>query len=120
MGTNYRKEWLTPVKAPVIHLSTENGGLKPTKRGGGKQTKSLRFEDPQGREYTLRSVQKFITSKTLPADLQSEAAADLVQDGVSASYPYSALSVTPLADAAGILHLSPKLVYIRSASTPLQ
>jgi hypothetical protein len=112
MGSNYRKEWLTPVKAPVIHLSTESGGLKPTKRGGGKQTKSLRFEDPQGREYTLRSIQKFITSKTLPADLQSEAAADLVQDGVSASYPYSALSVSPLADAAGILHLSPKLVYI--------
>ena len=36
MGTNYRKEWLAPVKAPVINLSTEKGGLKPIKLGGGK------------------------------------------------------------------------------------
>ncbi|HEX7847710.1 MAG TPA: hypothetical protein VF476_18045, partial [Chitinophagaceae bacterium] len=112
MGTNYRKEWLTPVKARIINLSTEQGGLTPTKRGGGKQTKNLRLEDPQGREYTLRSIQKFITSKTLPEGLESEAAADLVADGVSASYPYAALSVAPLADAAGIAHSEAKLVYI--------
>lgn len=112
MGTNYRKEWLTPVKAPVIHLSKEHGGLTPVKRGGGKQTKTLRLEDAQGREYTLRSIQKFITSKTLPGDLQSEAAADLVADGVSASYPYAALSVGILANAAGIPHGNARLVYI--------
>ncbi len=112
MGTNYRKEWMTPVKAPVINLATEHGGLTPTKRGGGKQTRSLRLEDTRGREYNIRSIQKFITAKTLPGGFESEAAADLVQDGVSASYPYSALSVTPLAEAAGVLHLSPRLVYI--------
>src|SRR5678809_856832 len=74
MGSNYRNEWLTPVKAPVINLSTEKGGLKPVKLGGGKQSKSLRVEDPTGRQYTLRLIEKFITSKTLPADLQSQAA----------------------------------------------
>jgi hypothetical protein len=112
MGANYRKEWLTPVTAPVINLSTEKGGLTPVKRGGGKQTKSLRLEDAQGRQYTLRSIQKFITSKTLPFDLQSEAAEDLVADGVSASYPYASLSVGPLADAAGVPYGKVKLVYI--------
>src|SRR6476469_9950604 len=65
MGSNYRREWNTPVKAPIINLATEYGGLTPVKRGGGKQTKSLRLQDPQGRQYTLRSIQKFITSKTL-------------------------------------------------------
>jgi hypothetical protein len=89
MGANYRTEWNTPVKAPVLKLSTSHGGLTPVKRGGGKQTKSLRVEDPSGRQYTLRSITKFITSKTLPGDLQSDAAADLVSDGVSASYPYA-------------------------------
>jgi hypothetical protein len=112
MGSNYRKEWKTPLRAPVLHLSTENGGLVPVKRGGGKQTRSLRMEDPTGRQYSLRSIQKFITSKTLPADLQSEAAEDLVADGVSASYPYAALSVPALAEAAGIPYLKVKLVYI--------
>ena len=112
MGSNYRKEWNTKVSAPRINLATEAGGLTPVKRGGGKQTKSLRLEDAQGREYTIRSIQKFITSKTLPPELQSEAAADLVADGVSASYPYSTLSIGTLADAAGIPHPETRLVYI--------
>lgn len=112
MGTNYRTEWNTPIKVPVLNLSTEHGGLTPVKRGGGKQTKSLRLEDPAGRQYTLRSIAKFITSKTLPGDLQSEAAADLVSDGVSASYPYAALSIPILCEAAGIPHGTARLVYI--------
>jgi hypothetical protein len=112
MGANYRKEWNTPMTVPVIDLATEHGGLTPLKRGGGKQTKSLRLEDPQGRQYTLRSIAKFITSKTLPGDLQSDAAADLVSDGVSASYPYAALSIPILAEAAGIPHGTARIVYI--------
>ncbi len=108
MGTNYRKEWNTPIKVPVLDLT----GLTPVKRGGGKQTKSLRFEDAKGRDYIVRSITKFITSKTLPGDLQSEAAADLVADGISASYPYAPLSITTLAEAAGIPHGNPRLVYI--------
>src|ERR1043165_542074 len=74
MGSNYRKEWNTPIKVPIIDLSKEKGGLTPTKKGGGKQTKSLRLEDAQGNEYTIRSVQKFITSKTIPGGFESEAA----------------------------------------------
>ena len=112
MGANYRNEWLTPVKAPIINLSTEKGGLKPIKLGGGKQSRSLRVEDPSGKQYTLRLIEKFITSKTLPADLQSQAAEDLVADGVSASYPYSALSIPVLSEAAGIPYNKVKLVYI--------
>ncbi len=112
MGSNYRKEWNTPIKAPVINLATEKGGLTPVKLGGGKQTKSLRLEDPSGRQYTLRSIQKYVTAKTLPADLQSQAAVDLVSDGISASYPYASLSVGPLADAAGIPYGKVKLVYV--------
>ncbi len=112
MGANYRAEWLTPVKAPVFNMSTELGGLIPVRKGGGKQTKSLRLEASDGRQYSLRSIQKFITAKTLPADLQSEAAEDLVQDGVSASYTYAALSIPPLAEAAGVPYNKVKLVYI--------
>lgn len=112
MGANYRKEWKTPIRVPVLHLDTEKGGLTPVKRGGGKQTRSLRVADPTGKEYNLRSIQKFITSKTLPADLQSEAAVDLVADGISASYPYAALSLPVLAEAAGIPYLKVKVVYI--------
>ena len=112
MGDNYRLEWKTPIRVPVINLSTEYGGLTPVKKGGGKQTKNLRLEDPNGREYSLRSVEKFITSKTLPGGLESEAAADLVSDGVSASYPYANASIPVFAHAAGIPSGSIRLVYI--------
>ncbi len=112
MGTNYRKEWNTPITVPILHLDKEKGGLTPVKKGGGKQTKSLRLEGADGRQYTIRSIQKFITSKTLPGDLQSEAAADLVTDGVSASYPYASLSMQPLADAVGVPYGKVRLVYV--------
>ena len=112
MGANYRNEWLALVKAPIINLSTEKGGLKPVKLGGGKQSKTLRVEDPSGRQYSLRLIEKFISSKTLPADLQSQAAEDLVADGVSASYPYAALSIPVLSEAAGVPYNKVKLVYI--------
>lgn len=108
MGANYRQEWNTPITVPVLDLT----GLTPVKRGGGKQTKSLRLEAADGKEYMLRSIQKFITEKTLPGDLRSEAAADLVSEGVSASYPYAALSVQPLADAAGVPYGKVRLVYV--------
>jgi hypothetical protein len=108
MGANYRQEWNTPVTVPVLNLA----GLKPVKRGGGKQTKSLRMEDASGRQYSIRSVQKYITDKTLPGDLMSEAAADLMSDGVSASYPYAGLSMQPLADAAGVPYGKVRLVYV--------
>ncbi|MGZ8541779.1 MAG: hypothetical protein ACXWV6_14085, partial [Chitinophagaceae bacterium] len=110
MGSNYRKEWTTPVRVPIVNLATENGGLTPVKRGGGKQTRSLRVAGANGREYNFRSIQKFITSKTLPGDLQSEAAEDIVADGISASYPYAALSMPVFAEAAGVPYLDVKLV----------
>ncbi|HSU28457.1 MAG TPA: hypothetical protein VLJ68_08750 [Chitinophagaceae bacterium] len=112
MGSNFRKEWLTPIKVPVINLATEHGGLKPEKRGGGKQTKSLHLVDANGRGYTFRSIQKFITSKSIPGNLQSEAAEDLIADGVSASYPYAALTMTVLSEAAGVPHMNPKIVMV--------
>ena len=112
MGANYRKEWKTPVRVPIINMATEYGGLTPVKRGGGKQTRSLRIKDTSGKEYNFRSIQKFITSKTLPADLQSEAAEDIVADGISASYPYAALSMPVLAEAAGVPYLKVKVVFI--------
>ena len=112
MGKNYRLEWRTPIRVPVLNLSTEYGGLTPVKKGGGKQTKNLRLEDANGREYSLRSVEKFITAKTIPGQIESEAAADLINDGVSASYPYSNASIPVLAHAAGIPSGNIRLVYV--------
>lgn len=111
IGKNYRREWTTPVTVPVLNLGTEAGGLTPEKQGGGKQTKSLRLEDKDGKEWALRSIEKF-PDAAIPPDLRSPFARDIVEDAISASYPYSSLSIRPLADAAGLPTIRRKLVYI--------
>jgi hypothetical protein len=110
-GRNYRKEWTTPIKVAVLNLNTAYGGLVPTKEGGGKQTKSLRVEDHAGKEWALRSVEKF-PEKAVPPTLRKTVAEKIVKDGISASYPYGVLSMEPLSRAANVLYLKDTLVYI--------
>lgn len=112
IGKNYRNEWRESVKAPVLDLGKEFGGLKPVKRGGGHQTKSLRLEDGKGNEWVLRGIEKTVTDAALPSDLRGTFVKDVVQDAVSASYPYAALSIPKLAEAAGVPHANPKLVFV--------
>jgi Omp85 superfamily domain/Calcineurin-like phosphoesterase len=111
LGSNYRKEWGEKIKVRVIDITKEKGGLKPLKRGGGKQTKSLRLEDAAGKQYVLRSIDK-APDKALPEAFRETFAKDLVKDGISSSYPYAALSIPPLAAAAGVPHTDPVLVFV--------
>jgi hypothetical protein len=111
LGSNYRPEWTTPVRVPVLDITNYLGGLTPTRRGGGLQSRSLRFEDKSGKEYVIRSIEKF-PDKTLPEELRETFVKDAVVDGISASYPYAALSVPAMADAAGVPHMTPRLVFL--------
>ena len=99
-GSNYRKEWKTPVKMPVFHL--ERQGFKIHKMGGGQQTKSLSLLDRQGREWVLRTVDKYVEG-ALPPGLKNTIAEKITQDLVSAAHPYAAVVVGSLARA---LHIS--------------
>ena len=110
-GKNYRKIWDTPVKVPVFNIGTEKDSLFVVKRGGGKQTLSLRLEDKNGRQYVLRSLEKNI-EPVLPEELKNTFAVDIVQDQISTSNPYGALVVAQLAEYAGIYHANPKIVYV--------
>ena len=78
-----------PVKVKVFDIGKEAGGLKVTKKGGGMQTKSLRLEDKNGKEFALRSVEKF-PDATLPEEFRQTVIKDAVVDGISASYPFAA------------------------------
>lgn len=107
VGKNYREEWTTPVKVPVLNMAN----YTPEKQGGGKQTRSLRIEDKNGKEWSLRSVEKY-PDAAIPPDLRQTFVKDLVADGISASYPYAGLSTEAMAKAAGVPYLKRKLVYI--------
>lgn len=111
IGKNYRREWTAQVRVPVLDLGKEMGGLTPEKQGGGKQTKSLRLEDKNGKEWALRSIEKF-PEAAIPPELRTPFAKDVVADAISASYPFASLSIAPLASAAGVPPIRRKLVYI--------
>jgi hypothetical protein len=111
LGESYRKLWATPVKMRVFHLAKEKGGLKILQRGGGMQTKSLRLEDANGKEWVIRTIQKY-PEKVLPPTLRETVAATIIQDQISAEHPFSAITVPPLAQALGVPHANPEIVYI--------
>lgn len=115
LGKHYRKDWATEVNFPVLNLDTAAGGLTPLKLGGGQQTKSLRLQGANGKEYVLRSVNKD-PSKTLPAELVGTFADDIVQDQISSANPYAPLVVSSLAETAGILHIKPQMVFVPKSS----
>lgn len=111
LGKNYREEWMTPIKVKVFDISREKNGLKITRQGGGMQTKSLRLTDTKGNEYALRTVEKF-PDNTLPEEFRETIVKDAVVDGISASYPFAALSIPVLSDAADVPYAKPRLVFI--------
>jgi Omp85 superfamily domain/Calcineurin-like phosphoesterase len=111
MGQNYRQEWSTPVNMKVFKISQEKGGFTILSLGGGKQTKSLRLRDKNGKEWVLRSINKNST-KAVPEDLRGTVAEDLVAEMNSASNPYAALVVPPLAEALNLTVPQPELFFV--------
>ncbi|HEY5405769.1 MAG TPA: BamA/TamA family outer membrane protein [Ginsengibacter sp.] len=110
-GKNYRKEWSTPVKLPVFLLKDREGGLTAVKEGGGHQTTSLHLETKDGKNYTLRSVDKRL-GKVLPESFKGTFIEKQVNDEVSMSNPYAAITVPLMAQSAGIYHTNPEYVYL--------
>ena len=56
-------------------------------------------KDASGKQWVLRTIQKY-PERGLPPTLRPTIAKDILQDQVSASHPYAALVVPPLAEAA--------------------
>ncbi len=110
-GSHYRDLWQKPLTVPELDLSGVGGGLTPTQRGGGKQTRSLRFQAKDGTEWVVRSLEKD-PSPLLPPGLQGTAIADIAADQMSAGHPVGALVADPLLEAAGVIHAKPRLVRI--------
>ena len=111
LGENYRKEWSQPVGMKMFNVTQEKGGFKILSLGGGKQTKSLKLEDKDGQEWSLRTIDKD-PEKAIPENFRNSVAADIVQDLISASNPYAPLTVPVLAKAVGVTQASPELFFV--------
>jgi hypothetical protein len=111
LGPHYRKLWATPIRVPVLDLATFSGGLTPDEKGGGMQTRSLKFKGKDGREWRVRSVDKDPTP-TLPKGLENTFVDWVLQDQISAAHPAGPDIVDTLADAAGLLHVHRRMVIL--------
>jgi len=110
-GKHWRELWTLPVEVEILELDKFGGGLVPLKKGGGLQTKTLRFKDKDGLVWKFRSLDKD-PAKVLPKDLQNTVVADIVQDQISSSNPFASLIVASILKSAGVLQSIPKLVIL--------
>jgi hypothetical protein len=113
-GRTYRDLWATPIKVPVLDLHRFAGGLRPLKRGGGNQTRSLRLAAPDGSEYVFRLLDK--DRVTVPSGFEKTAVEAIARNQVSAHHPAAGEVAAPLLAAAGVLHATPALAVMSDDS----
>ena len=111
LGRRYRDLWATPVEVPVVDLGREAGGLTPLQLGGAGQSNTLQMEAKGGKVYVLRSIDKE-AGRALAPELRRTLAGEVLQDQTMMHHPFGALVVPPLADAIGVYHTNPRLVYV--------
>ena len=111
MGKNYRKEWATPVHLKVFRIASEMGGFTIKKLGSGKQTRTLEIVDKKGIEWRLETVDKDPIGAVADR-LRGTAAQKIVQDLTSALHPFGEAVVPTLAQAAGVVHATPKYYFV--------
>ncbi len=120
-GERFRDLYSTEVEAPTVNLDTLFGGLKPVRKGGGNQSKSLRLEDSQGTQYVMRALRKNATQylqailfkdQYIEGKFDNTAVEDLLLDVFAGSHPYAPFVVGKLADGAEVYHTNPVLYYV--------
>ena len=120
-GDHYRSLYGKKIKAQVALLDTLYGGLKVVREGGGHQTRSIRVEDSEGRDYNIRALKKsavqFLQTvafkdESVEQKFENTLAEDAVEDFYTASHPYAFMAVPKLSEAAGIYHTNPKIIYL--------
>ena len=111
LGGEYREVWTTPITVPVLDMDTYAGGVRAVSGTGGQQSKSLRLQATDGRQFFFRSIDKD-PSGALPAELRQTVAASVARDQTSSALPTAPLVVGRLLKAAGILHAEPTIVVL--------
>jgi len=110
-GDLWRAHWTIPIRVPVIDLSAFAGGLRAYRKGGGFQTRSLRFKAADGLEYKFRSLNKD-PSKILEENLRNTFVSDIMQDLISTANPFGALVASPILESTGTLNAAPTVVIL--------
>jgi hypothetical protein len=110
-GTNYRKDWETPVKMQSLDIRKEHGGLTITALKGGFESISINMVTNDSVQMVLRTIDKDL-KKLISKRLRHTWIQSITQDIVSSSEPYAPLTVRVMAKALGLTTADPKLFYV--------
>ncbi|WP_372746114.1 metallophosphoesterase [Lutibacter sp.] len=120
-GKHYRKYYGIKITAPTVSLDTLFGGLTPIKTGGGHQSKSLRLEDKNGKQFVMRALRKSATqylqavafkNQYVEGQFDDTLTEELLLDIYTTSHPYAPFTIGTLADAIDVYHTNPTLYYV--------
>ncbi len=120
-GKHYREVYGTQVTAPTALLDTLYGGLEVIRPGGGNQTRSLRLETKDGKEYNMRALRKsavqFLQNTAFKGVdgeqyFTNTVPEELILDFYTAAHPYGAFAIPTLAEAAQVYYTTPQLFYV--------
>ncbi len=108
-GDLNRHLWTVPMRLPVLDLQRHADGLAPEELIGGQQTVGIRFLGRDSIEYDFRPVVKD-ASPALPAWLRGSVARQVVNDQMAAQFPFAAIVVARLLQAADVASPIPRAV----------
>ncbi|MFY9241647.1 MAG: metallophosphoesterase [Polaribacter sp.] len=120
-GERYREYFGKKVLAPTVNIDTLFGGLKPIRRGGGHQSKSLRLEDNKGRQYVMRALRKnavqylqavVFKDQYIEGQFDNTTTESLLMDVFTGSHPYAPFTIDKLAEVIDIYHTKPVLYFV--------
>ena len=120
-GERYRKHYATKINAPTVNLDTMFGGLVPTRKGGGHQSKSLQLQDKNGKRYVMRALRKSATvylqamafkDQYIEGQFDGTATEALLLDFYTGSHPYAPFVTGILSDAVNLFHTNPTIYYV--------
>ena len=120
-GERYRKYYGTKVSAPTVNLDTLFGGLKPIRKGGGHQSKSLRLINKEEKQYVMRALRKSATIYLQAMAFKDQYIEDqfddtytesLLLDFYTGAHPYAPFTIGSLSDAVELYHSNPVLYYV--------
>ena len=120
-GERYAKYYATKINAKTVDLDTLYGGLTPVRKGGGNQSRSLRLQHKDGRQFVMRALKKSAERYLQAMAFQQQfiigrfkdtSVEDVLEYFYTGSHPYAPFTIGRLSDAVGLYHTNPKLFYI--------
>jgi hypothetical protein len=102
LGSEYREVWTTPITVPVLDMDTYAGGVRAVSRTGGQQSKSLRLQATDGRQFF--SAQSTRIPGALPEELRQTVRGRRGAGSDQLGAAHRAPGGGPALKAAGILH----------------